>query len=81
MKPVGEYLHSELREPTQEAAQMFQNLAAKSKDIENENKTEGKTKKFWCMACCVENEFPDTDTALEGTCKKCGNPIFEETKT
>jgi len=78
MRPVGEFLHSEFREPSLEAAALFKRLAGEGKDIEEDNINPGKTKKFWCMACCVENEFPDIDTALDGDCKKCGKPIFQE---
>jgi len=77
MRSVGEYMASELRQPNPEAAALFKKLAAESKDIEEEKKQpEGKTVKFNCMDCGILTEFPDTDTALDGDCKKCGKPIF-----
>lgn len=65
-----------IKTPNLEAAAIFHFLAKQGTQEDQEEKTT--TCKFWCMSCCVQTEFPDKDTALDGNCKKCKEPIFSE---
>jgi len=80
MRHVGEYLHSEFREPSIEAGAMFKRLAAEGKEIEQENKNPAKTTKLNCMSCGVQNEYKQVNDDSKETCKGCGKLIFKELK-
>jgi len=81
MRPVGEFLHSEFREPSTEAAALFKRLTAKSKEREEIERTPDiKLIKLCCMSCGVENEFKEVNEESKEICRNCNKPIFHTTE-
>ena len=77
MRPVGEYLTSDFKEPSKEGAALFKRLAEEGKQRgETERKPNIKSVKLTCMSCGVENEYEEVNEESNEICKSCGKPIF-----
>ena len=79
MRPVGEYLTPDYKEPSKEGAALFKRFADEGKQRDGtERKPNIKYTKLTCMGCGVENEFEEVNEESNEICKSCSKPIFGE---